>query len=802
MPTEGDLQARIEREVAHLAELDRQRGAATARLAALRAQLSEADGDVTPMTAAQKVALFRRLFAGRPDVYALRWENTRSGRTGYAPACRNEWLHGVCEKPRVRCGDCTRQAFIPYSDEVVRAHLQGRLVAGVYPLLADDTCWFCAIDLDGPGWREDATTVVAASADLGVTMAVERSRSGNGAHAWVFFSEAVPAVQARRLAEAVITEASARRPGIGLSSYDRVFPSRDVAPRGGFGNLIALPLQRAVRPAGCTVFLDHSLEPHPDQWALLAGVPRLDRSDLQRAVRRAADRQFGVLGVADEAEHPDEPWRAQPRLPSPIPGPFPESVQAVLAQQLYVDRAGLHPRLYDRIRRLAAFANPVFYERQRLRLSTALVPRVIACATEHPNHLGLPRGCLDDLRELIGGLGITLQLDDRRSSGTPLPARFLGELRADQQAAVDALADHETGVLVAPPGAGKTAMAAALIARRQASTLVVVPTRELMRQWEARLAAFLDLGPGGRVGVIGGGRRRPTRRLDVAIVQSLVHGERIDPDLAEYGHIVVDECHHVPAVSTERLLAATPALFVLGLTATPSRRDGHQPIIRMQCGPTRATLRSQPALALHVVTRTTEFVGPSGLDAGIQQLYQRLSADDQRNHLIVADTVAALREGRSPLVLTARRDHLERLAALLAERTDHLCVLHGGLRATQRKAAMERLTAGGEPAVVIATGRYLGEGFDHPPLDTLLLALPVAWKGTITQYAGRLNRPAPGKRDARIYDYVDRSVPMLAAMFTKRERAYRSLGYRIDGDPDLQPPDDPDQVLLVDVPNT
>lgn len=802
MTPEGDLRAEIELETAHLAELDRQRAEVTARLTALRARLPSADGDATPMTAGQKVTLFRRLFAGRPDVHAVRWENARSGRAGYAPACRNEWVHGVCEKPKVRCGDCTRQAFVPYSEEVVRAHLQGRLVAGVYPLLADDTCWFCAIDLDGPGWREDAATVRASSGDLGVAMAVERSRSGDGAHAWVFFAEPVPAVDARRLAEAVITEASARRPGIGLSSYDRVFPSQDVAPRGGFGNLIALPLQRAAREAGCSVFLDDALEPHADQWAFLAGIPRLSRADTQRALRRAGDRQFGVLGVADEVEHPDEPWRAQPRLPPPIPGPLPETVRVVLAQQLYVDRAGLPPRMYDRIRRLAAFANPVFHERQRLRLSTARVPRVIACATEHSNHLGLPRGCLDDLEELLGGLGITLQIEDQRSSGTPLPARFLGDLRSDQQAAVDALANHETGVLVAPPGAGKTVMAAALVARRQTSTLVVVPTRELMRQWEARLAAFLDLGPSGRVGVIGGGRRRPTRALDVAIVQSLVHGERIDPDLAEYGHIVVDECHHVPAVSTERLLAATPARFVLGLTATPSRRDGHQPIIRMQCGPTRATLRSQPALALHVVTRTTEFIGPPEPNTGIQHLYQRLSADDQRNHLIVADTTAALREGRSPLVLTARRDHLERLAALLAEHTDHLCVLHGGLRAAQRKAAMERLTAGGDPAVVLATGRYLGEGFDHPPLDTLMLALPVAWKGTITQYAGRLNRPAPGKRDARIYDYVDRSVPMLAAMFTKRERAYRSLGYRIDGDSDLGSFGDPDQVLLVDHPNT
>ncbi len=779
MPAEHGKEQLIAAEESRLRELERERDATLARIASLRLRGDEPSAELSPT---EKVRMFGELFRGRRDVFPKRWENARTGRSGYAPACRNEWAAGVCGKPTVRCGACPNQAFEPLDDAVLLGHLRGRHTVGVYPLLEDDTCWFCAIDLDGAGWRDDARAVRTAAHELGIPVAVERSRSGEGAHVWIFFSERVPAADARRLASVVLTEATARRPSIGLASYDRLFPSQDVTPKGGFGNLIALPLQRAARERGCSIFVDGDLVPFADQWAYLARVERVEPERLELVVAAASRRAGGVLGVPDESEHPDEPWRARGEE-LPLSGPLPSEVRAVLAQQLYVERDGLPPRLYDRIRRLAAFANPVFYERQRLRLSTGRVPRLVACAEEHARHVALPRGCLDDLRDLLARAGVALVIDDRRTVGETNDAPFTGTLTAAQRTALDALIPHQTGVLVAPPGAGKTVMAAALIAQRGVSTLVIVPSRTLVDQWRTRLAAFLDVPPKA-IGTITGGRRKPSGTIDIATIQSLTRGGQVDDAVLGYGFVVVDECHHVPAVSTEHVLRSIPARYVLGLTATLQRRDGHQPIIRMQCGPTRHTMRTRPNLALGVVRRDTATLsGALAADAGIQELYRVLAQDGPRNERIVRDTLDAIDEGRCPLVLTGRRDHLDRLEAMLSPHVQSMAVLHGGLRPAERRAAIAALTASDGPTLILATGRYLGEGFDHPQLDTLLLALPIAWKGTLTQYAGRLHRPSGGKTDARIYDYVDVAIPVLERMYAKRERTYRALGYRVDAEP-------------------
>lgn len=775
VPADNGNEPLIAAEKRRLMELEREREATLARIASLRERGDESSIALSP---AEKVRLFDTLFQGRRDVFPRRWDNGKSGRSGYAPACRNEWVVGVCGKPKVRCGSCPNQAFEPMDAGILLGHLRGRHVVGVYPLLEDDTCWFCAIDLDGTGWRDDVRAVQAAAHELGIPVAVERSRSGSGAHVWIFFSERVPAADARRLASAVLTEATARQPSIGLTSYDRLFPSQDVLPKGGFGNLIALPLQRAARERGCSVYVDDAFIPIADQWAYLSRVERLEPERLNLIVAAASRRAGGILGVADESEHPDEPWRARGEE-LPIGGTLPAEVRAVLAQQLYVERKGLPPRLYDRIRRLAAFANPVFYERQRLRLSTGRVPRLVACAEEHALHLALPRGCLDDLRALLAKADVKLVVEDCRVTGATIDATFVGTLTPEQRTAVDALIPHPTGVLVAPPGAGKTVMATALIAHRGVCTLVVVPSRTLVDQWRARLAAFLDVSPKA-IGTITGGRRKPSGVIDVATIQSLVRGGQVDELVSGYGFVIVDECHHVPAISTEQVLRSIPARHVLGLTATVQRRDGHQPIIRMQCGPTRHTIRTRPALALSVVRRETATAGGAvSADTGIQELYRLLAEDDSRNECIVLDTLDALAEGRCPLLLTGRRDHLNRLQELLAPRVERMAVLHGGLRPAERRAALTALAATDGPTLILATGRYLGEGFDHPRLDTLFLALPIAWKGTLTQYAGRLHRPADGKTDARIYDYVDVAIPVLDRMYAKRERTYRALGYRV-----------------------
>jgi superfamily II DNA or RNA helicase len=395
------------------------------------------------------------------------------------------------------------------------------------------------------------------------------------------------------------------------------------------------------------------------------------------------------------------------------------------------------------------------------------------------SHISLPRGCLDDLERLLAESGATVVSDDRRSDGSSITATFAGGLTTEQHAAVAALRRHETGVLVAPPGSGKTVIATALIAERAVSTLVLVATRTLVDQWRARLATFLDIEPS-MIGTIQGGRRKPGGIIDVATIQTLARDDAAGETLASYGMLVIDECHHVPAISTEKVARLAPVRYMLGLTATPQRRDGHQPIIRMQCGPTRHTIRTRPSLALRVWRRDTNCQIDPVNEGGIQHVYRQLADDRDRNALIVEDTLAAVAEGRSPLILTSRIDHLERLAALLRPEIPHLAELHGGLRPADRRRTLADLAASDEPSAIIATGRYLGEGFDHPRLDTLMLALPIAWKGTITQYAGRLHRPATGKHDARIYDYVDTRVAVLDRMYHKRERTYRSLGYQIE----------------------
>lgn len=419
-----------------------------------------------------------------------------------------------------------------------------------------------------------------------------------------------------------------------------------------------------------------------------------------------------------------------------------------------------------------------------MRLFTALTPRVISCAEEFPEHIALPRGCATDLENLLTEYDISLKVHDQRTTGVPLDVRFVGQLTDSQLSAVRALSAHDTGVFVAPPGVGKTVVGAYLIAERARNALILVHRQQLLDQWAVQLSHFLGVQPKA-IGSIGGGKRKPNGDLDVAMLQSLVRGGVIEDLVAGYGHVIVDECHHVPAVSFERVLSAVQARYVTGLTATPKRRDGHHPIIEMQLGPIRFAIEAKSQAAKRpfehrLIVRETGFRfrgDPSSL--AIQDLYRVLAEDQRRNELIINDVLAALEEGRSPLLLTERKDHLEDLAAQLRPAAKNLVILKGGVGVRQRREVAERLAAipADEERLVLATGRYIGEGFDDARLDTLFLALPVSWKGTLVQYAGRLHRLHEGKREVRIFDYVDREVPMLARMFEKRLRGYRSIGY-------------------------
>lgn len=749
--------------------------------------------DSAQLSTSQKVTLFRSLFRGREDVFPRLWINRKGPkeRKGYSPVCKNEWAPRLCEKPKVKCGECRNQAFPCVTDQAIDHHLRGQHVIGIYPLLRDDTCWFLAADFDKTTWAEDVSAFVETCHQAGIRPSVERSRSGNGAHVWFFFEEPIPANTARKMGCYFITQTMARRHQLSMESYDRFFPNQDSMPRGGFGNLIALPLQHGPRQHGNTVFLDDSLVPYSDQWEYLSTVLRKQRLSpaVVEQIATEATQQDRVIGVslATLDEDDDAPWTRPPsgrRTKAEISGPLPESVRCVLSQRLYVDKTGLPSQLLNQIKRLAAFQNPEFYKKQSMRMSTAGTPRVISCAEDLPQFVVIPRGCSDLLLALLGEHGIRLILEDQRSEGNAVPLQFHGQLSPTQEQAAAALLAHDMGIFVAPPGTGKTVVGASVIAKRARSTLVLVHRKPLLEQWVAQLSLFLGIAPK-EIGQIGGGKRKPTGRVDVAMIQSLVRQCSVSDIVAKYGHVVIDECHHLPAVSFERVLAQSTARYITGLTATPYRRDGHQPIIHMQCGPTRFMVKpknqaAQQPFRHRLICRDTNFAA-AGIDRStpISDVYAALVADEQRNRQIVDDVARSVRAGRSPIVLTERRDHLDYFASRLRSVVNHLVILHGGMSTKERRDALTKLSTLPDSAerLILATGRYIGEGFDDARLDTLFLAMPVAWKGTLVQYAGRLQRLHPDKTEVRIFDYVDRTVPVLARMFDKRLRGYRSIGY-------------------------
>jgi len=564
-------------------------------------------------------------------------------------------------------------------------------------------------------------------------------------------------------------------------------------PDGGFGNLIALPLQYNAAKAGNSIFIDENHAPFPDQWDFLASIRRIGREELEQIIKEGSRRGkiMGIrLPITEEVD--EQPWKARPSRREndiAISGPLPKKVSIIQGDLIYVEKQGLPAALQSRLIRLAAFQNPEFYKAQAMRLSTYGKPRVISCAEDFAKHIGLPRGCFEEVVGMLRSMKIDIKVHDSQYPGIPITSIFQGVLRPEQEEAAKAILKYDSGTLAATTAFGKTVVAARVIAERGVNTLVLVHRRQLLDQWIVQLKGFLGLEPKA-IGFIGSGRHKPSRFIDVALVQSLCRKGIVDDIVGEYGQVIVDECHHISAVSFEKVLRRCKSKYVLGLSATVTRKDGHHPIIFMQCGPVRYRIGAKKGMETHpfrhrVVCRPTKFVFrvSENKKLCIHEIYTALITDRTRNEMIFEDVMMCIgTEKRSPILITERREHLEMFAERFRPFVRNAVVFKGSMGHRQRMMIHEQLNGirDDDERLIIATGKYLGEGFDDARLDTLFLTLPISWKGTLAQYAGRLHRFHHDKKEVRIYDYVDLKVPVLERMYKRRMKGYRAIGYEIE----------------------
>lgn len=762
------LEARRQKLLIAKAELEQP----TARLVSNKNGLSKND----------RISIFKDLFKGRTDCFASRWENPNKGTSGYSIACHNEWKDGICYKRprgRVKCSECQNKKFIKLNEQVILEHLIGKRVIGVYPLLKNNHCFFLAADFDKEGWRNEVNAMSQACKLLEVPHAVEISRSGNGAHLWVFFSEAIEAQFARKLGFALLDKAMEIYPELPFNAYDRLFPNQDSMPEGGFGNLIALPLQYQARENGNTLFVDSSFIPFEDQWQFLNGLEKISAAEVLDILPSSND----DMNASNNTE--PAPWEQGQALTKTHIENCPANISVVLANHVYIPINELPTALITRLKRLASFSNSRFFKTQAMRFSTHGIPRYITCARLEQGYLILPRGCADDAMELLREQNIRIDIEEKRNSGEQLTDLiFQGVLKKEQLKACDQLFQHDNGILHAPTAFGKTITAIGLITKRQTNTLILTHSKQLVDQWKERLKTFTM---GANIGVITGSKKNPTRQIDIATYQSLINKKdnTIKPIVQEYGHVIVDECHRISAPNFQMVLDEVRAKFVLGLTATPERQDGHQKIIFMVAGPIRHKVKDsktkdfrQKVITHHLHDQPPLDLANNDKRPHISDIYRWLTDNDSRTEHIINDIKEAIKNQKHPLVLTERRDHAEIIHQKLSDQGVNNIIMSGGMKAAQRKAVTDQIDS---TDVIVATGKFIGEGFDMPKLDALFLALPIAWKGTLSQYAGRIHRTTEEKREVVIYDYIDNGLPTLKRMYRKREKGYLTMGYEILG---------------------
>ena len=746
-------------------------------------EVKENNNEKVNISNEEKVKLFMELFKGRTDVYAKRWESKE--RTGYTPVCKNEFKDR-CGKPKVKCNNCIYRELVPLTKEIVLEHLLGKKSIGIYPLLPGDLCNFLAIDFDKENYKVDVPAFWLVCDKFNIPIYVEKSRSGNGIHIWIFFEEEMPAKLARKMGNILLSK-TMEIASIDLKSYDRLFPNQDTMPEGGFGNLIALPFQGKRAKEGNTIFVDKNFEPEKNQTEILLNIKKMTKEDIYSFVERYKEDDYEEPEQENIAEDDEIPKKG--KIKDII---FQNDIECIFDNMIYIKKSKLLPNEISYLKRLASFANPEFYRKQRAKQAIyyKTTPRIIASFEEDDKYLIIPRGCIQSIEEVCNKSNVNLIIKDTREKGSKIEYKFLGNLWKEQEKVKNQLLEYETGILEAPPSFGKTVLAINIISELKTNTLILVNRNTLLEQWKEKLTEFLNVNKE-NIGQLGANKNTLNGKLDIVSFQSLARIEEIE-DLEEivsgYGLVIVDECHHVAATTFERVLKAVRSKYVYGLTATPKRKDGCHKITYMQCGNIRVRvsdkeLNKSREMERVVVVRKTGYRYDIGFENNnaLQEILNDMCNNIFRNDLIIDDIKKCVQEGGNPIVLTERREHLEILKEKLEDLKVTVVIYKGAMRKKEKekiKESIEEADKNGKQRIIIATSQIIGEGFDDKKLDTLFLTMPVAAKERIVQYVGRLHRANEGKNKVVVYDYLD-DMNLLKSMFKKREKAYKSIGYEI-----------------------
>lgn len=731
----------------------------------------------------EKVKIFRDIFKGRTDLYAKRWTSNKTGKSGYSPVCRNEFSIYKCDKPRIKCNECPNRVLEPLTDEIILKHLKGEITIGIYPLLPGDTCNFLAIDFDKKTYEQDVIAFWSTCDELNIPIYVEKSRSGNGAHIWIFLEESMPANVVRKMGNILLTK-TMEKASLNLNSYDRLFPNQDTMPKGGFGNLIALPYQGESSKEGNTVFVNKYFEPEKNQIDILTDIKRMSSDEVFEFVNKYKEDDYNE---PETEEISDDEIPKKENLKDII---FINNIECIFDHEIYIKKLKLLPNEITYLKRLASFTNPKFYELQKLRMPIyyKTTPRIIACFEEDERFLILPRGCMEKIREICEKSNVKLIIKDTREEGTKTDYEFIGKLNKKQEKVKNELLQHETGVLCATTGFGKTVIGAKIISELKTNTLVIVNRNNLLEQWKERLSYFLGIDKK-EIGQLGSGKEKLNGKLDIASFQSLFKKDNFEELIKGYGLVIVDECHHVAAFSFENVLKQIKAKYVYGLTATPTRKDGWHKIIYMQCGDIRARvsnreLKQNRKMEHKVIVKKTnyKYIPTEEKDKiQISEILNDMCQNVFRNSMIIEDIKKSILEGRIPIVLTERIEHLKILKDSLEDLNVPVVIYKGNMGKKKAKEIQDLLREADEkhkPRIILATSSSMGEGFDDNRLDTLFLTMPVSWKGRIIQYVGRLHREHEDKEKVIVYDYLD-NMKVLEKMYNRRLKGYKIAGYEI-----------------------